>query len=164
MFLTVETEECAEVHIRILVIHLVGCRRGRVWVWDVMAAIVITKVDVLVCGVGLSRFEGLGMRKMLAIGWIVRHLVDGLVDNAVPLWKFQHACLRFCKDDLPLSLDRSTCAVGSHTEQVLHLRYDDRPLRVLDGRLVTTKEVIGEERLCLLPHVVPEAGVDDENR
>ena len=95
---------------------------------------------------------------------MVGRLVHGLVDNAVPLWKHQRAKLRLFKDDLPLNLGRFTCAVGSNSEQVLHRRVNDRPLRVQDGLLVASKVVIGEERSVLLSHHVPEAGVDEENR
>ena len=129
---------------------------------DVMAAVVITKVDIFVCGVWLAGFEGLGMSMRLTM---VGRLVHGLVDNAVSLWKYQRAKLRLFKDDLPLNLGRFTCAVGSNSEQVLHRRVNDGPLRVQDGLLVATKVVIGEERFVRrVSHLISEERRNKENR
>ena len=73
-------------------------RRWRGWVRerDVMASIVISKVDMFVLRVRHSVIV------RLAIGIKLRQIIQGLMDNAVLARKLHLLCFRFLKDDLLL--------------------------------------------------------------
>ena len=72
------------------------CRWSRVREWDVMATIIITKVDMF----GLRVWHSVVVR--LAILIMCRQIVNRLIDYAVVTWNLQWLSLGFSEDDLPL--------------------------------------------------------------
>ena len=117
---------------------------------DVMATIVITKVDMFVPRVWHSVVVSLTMRVMC------RQFVDWLIDSAVVTWNLQRSSLGFGKDDLPLGFSGLTCTVRSDSEVGLHHIVDDWPLGVQNVHIMATNEMIGEERFVLISHPVSE--------
>ena len=121
---TIEAQKHLEVHKRFLLVHFVRCWWGRVREGDIMATIVIAKVDVFVFRV----WHAVILRLATLIK--LRQIVQGLMDNFVDTWKYHLLSSRFFKDDLPLFFERNTCTVGSNSKIVLHHRVNDGPLRV----------------------------------
>ena len=115
-----------------------------------MAAIVITKVDVLSLRVWHSVVVRLAMRVMC------RQFVDRLIDCAVVTWNLQRSSLGLFEDHLPLGRGRLTCAVRSDSEIGLHHIVDNWPLGVLYVYIMATDEMIGEERFMLITHPISE--------
>ena len=142
--------EHRKVDIGFLLVHLMRCRWSWVREWDIMAAIVITKVDMFSFRVRHSVVVRLAM---LIMRW---QIVERLIDDTVAAWHLQRLSPGFCEYDLSLLLSRYTRTVRSNSEVALHLIANDGPLGVLDGLFVATKEMIGEERFVLFSHLISE--------
>ena len=152
------SQEYGEVHVGILLVHLMRCRWSRVREWDVMTTIIITKVDMF----GLRVWHSVVVR--LAILIMCRQIVYRLIDYAVVTWNLQWLSLGFSEDDLPLWLSRYTCAVRSNSEVILHHSVDDGPLGVLNRLIMASKVVIGEERFVRrVFHLISEKRRNEED-